>query len=1262
MKNRLFIITLLVQVFLGVQGICTSASAQSEVEEVMFSLDWHNMPLDSVAPRYSESIPLETDWRLYDYHVKVLYPEWKAMSKDDARKMEQWADSVSYDLAIHSYVGVMRGRGLLDVDFIPVVRRDGKYYKLTSAKMEIHAVAKDTYTGSSAKGISFDLRRQKAQSLGKASERYARHSKLSVGRWVKIGIQEDGMYRLTRESLSKMGFSNPDNVHLYGYGGHRLSEVSNPEQEYDDLQEVPLLKVAQDTWLFWGNGLLYWDGNKRIFNPYAKTACYFLTEENAPNGMDSVDATSTAGLTPVTSFTDHVLYEKDEFAYAQTGRNLFEAVSFANSNSRSYKLTTNQSLGEEKLEVSFSAADNASTVLIPSVNGSELDKMTIPSLSSYQAGATMTRTYDVSKLSAGADWNIRLTSTQGHEAHLDYLALHFKRSLSANQSFVAFGGIDNTKGVSFQIKDFTDNHAVLKLSQPGSPACLVKGKTEQGAYVFASTDPTARYVCFNKTFAYPQPTLLGEIANQDLHALDSLDMVIIIPESGMLQGQAQRLAEAHAKYDGLRCAVVRADQVYNEFSSGTPDATAYRNLMKMLYDRANGEEAAMPRYLLLMGDGTFDNRMLTPAWQRRNPKDYLLCFESENSVSDTESYVMEDYFGVLDDGEGINLLKAKPDVAVGRFPVTTADEARVMVDKVIDYISNGNAGSWKNVVSILGDDGDGNSHMKYADDVAELMIGTYPEMEIRKVMWDAFTRVSTLSTNTYPEVTSLLRKQSEEGVMLFNYVGHGAPYVLSHEAVLKTNDLTSFKGRRLPVWYTAACDTAPFDGLTENLGEEAVLTEGGGALAFVGTTRTVYAPNNWRLNRFFAQYIFAKDAEGRRYSLGDALRLAKCTLAGEEKDKQQNKLQYCLLGDPAIVLGAPLNRVKMVSMTHTQTGKAVDGLKAGMPVTIEGEVQSAEGRTLDRFCGSVSVRVYDSMDTITCLRNDPSIDEAFVFSDRNSVLYVGQDSVKNGRFKLSFVVPRDIKYSNAEGRMVFYAINDSLDVEANGYFEDFVIGGSVLATDTIGPEMQITLNGEPGGKVNMSPYLVVRFADASGVNVTGNGIGHDILLSIDNNPAWTYVLNDYYVSDFGDFAHGSLGFTIPSLPAGNHVLSLRAWDMLNNTSLAEIDFEVDSEYEPTILHVGASPNPAQTHTTFFFTYDLPGSECKYTLEVFDFAGRLLWSFDGEGSSSTGQFSIPWNLRVGGGYGRISPGIYLYRVSLTSGESKIVTKTQKLIVH
>ncbi len=1243
----------------SVFSVCSVSS------QTITTLDWDELRIDSVLPVYAEVVPLETDYRLHDYRVAVEYPEWAPLTAEEVRRVEQIGQPIGPELEVQSSVGVSRKRGMLDITFCPIVLRDGRYLKLLSASITITPLPKSTLApgtkGLGAKALSPIGRRASAAQ----SERYARKSVLAEGRWVKISITEDGIYRLTRSALQKMGFSHPDNVRLYGHGGHRLSEVSNPETEYDDLQEVPLYKADNDTWLFWGNGLVYWNGNTRVFNPYARQACYFLTEAESPSQMETLTCNqeSTVGYD---TFTDHVLYERDDYAWFHGGRNLYDATNFGNSNSHTYKLTTTDSQGGESLTIVFTAAAQTATEMTPTVNGTAQSTMTMAKLGSYMSATQSTRTYDVSQLSQGSDWTIRLTSTAGNEARLDYMALHYQRQITPHDGFVAFSGAVSSPA-TFNIKG--SGLQVMRIGTPGQPACLVKSEQPDGQHMTVKVDDASlRYVAFNPTYAFPQPTVVGAIENQNLHELDSLDMVIIVPASNKLTAQAGRLAEAHRQTEGLRVAIVRADQVYNEFSSGTPDATAYRRLMKMLYDRAETDDQ-MPRYLLLFGDCAWDNRMLSTAWRSYNPDDYLLCFVSENSFSDTQSYVMEDYFGLMDDGEGSRLPNDKTDLGVGRFPVTTVAQAKVMVDKTLAFLTNANAGNWKNVISCMGDDGDNNEHLRMADDLAERVMKSNPEMEVRKVIWDAYTRVSTLSSNTYPEVRNIILNQMKEGALVMNYTGHASTYTISHEFVLKLEDFYAFSGERLPLWVTAACDVMPFDGLAENIGEAAVLNEKGGAVAFYGTTRTVYASNNQYMNRWFMHYLLGTDEQGRRYRVGDAIRLAKNYLIaqGIETSHVENKLHYALLGDPALTFGAPTNRVVLDSIN----GQALNEgdslqLQAGQHVRMTGHLENAQGEALTGFNGILTARIYDHLETITCKNNAAVSAGPFRFTNREKMLFEGQDSVVGGQFTLRYVMPIDISYSDEGGRAVFYAVSNERDVEANGYSENFTVGGvsTTGESDTEGPQIYAYLNKEDfenGGRVNSAPYFVAQLQDASGINYGGNGLGHDLLLTIDGDAALTYVLNDYYTSEFGDFTKGTVAYSIPELSDGPHSLTFRAWDVLNNTNAVSLDFVVDSSLKPTMFNLTASQNPAITSTNFLISYDLPGADCEFLVEVFDFAGRKMWSSSFTASSPSGLYSLPWNLTNGNG-GRLGAGIYLYRATMRCGNSKKVSKTQKIIIH
>ena len=1226
------------------------------------NLNWDELKIDSVLPVYTEVVPLQTDFSLYNYSVTIEYPEYAPLTQKETEEALKFDSLITERLNVESHVGVSRGEGMLDIAFVPIIRRGNSYLKLVSAQIVINSTPK----------------RQLRRAPEDKQKRYADHSKLQKGRWVKISITTDGMYRLTRSALKNMGFSNPSKVHLYGYGGHLQNEVLFAGEEYDDMVEVPLYYSSkQDAWLFWGNGLISWNGDERVTNFYANAAYYFLTEEDGDATSIGTEPSFTGRQDTIyTNFTDHVLYEKDEYAWYHGGRSLFENTNYANINSHTYSLQTIDPEYEDSLttlKVVFSASNKTPTKMTTSVNGTQMGTMSLAATEIYIYGTASTAVYDLSKLERTNNWTVRLTSTAGQNARLDYLSLTYKRKLKPNTGYVAFSQIqpvvsdkilekEGPGGSRFDIEG--SGLKVMRIGCPGDPATLIEGTQNGSVYSVVVEDPTRQYVAFDESYEFPEPSNAGVIDNQDLHALDSLDMVIIIPNSGKLLDQATRLVEAHEKYDGLRCTIVYANQVYNEFSSGTPDATAYRRLMKMLYDKAETMDDA-PKYLLLFGDAAWDNRMVSTQWRKYSPDDYLLCYPSENSFSDTRSFVMEDYFGLLDDGEGTNVLKDKPDLGVGRFPVTSSADAKVMVDKTITYLSRENAGEWKNLVYLLGDDGDENQHMRYADDVAEQVKATYPEMEVRKIMWDAYKIESTGSNLSYPTCTRDIKQAMKDGALIINYVGHAATYGMSHEFVLRVSDFAEPCGDKLALWVTAACDVMPFDGQVENIGETAVLNPKGGALAFYGTARTVYATQNLYMNRYFMRYLFGTDAKGRRYKVGDAIRLAKNALitGNMESSYRENKLQYALLGDPSLEFGEPTQKVILDSINGSSLKSSSSiPLKAGQRVRLTGHLADAKGDLKTDFTGTMAARMYDNEETITC-HNNQGARVVFTYEDRTNI-YTCQDSVVNGKFDLEFVIPVDINNSNEAGRFAFYALNNERNMEANGYNEKFLLGGmGEVATDTIGPRIQAGLNGvdfENGGVVNKTPYFVAKLEDESGINYSGNGIGHDLVLCVDNDVNLTYTLNNYFVQEFGDFTRGTVSYVLPELESGSHTLTFRAWDVLNNTNAVSLNFVVDPTVAPNMFNLTASQNPARTSTNFLISYDLVGTECDFTLEVFDFSGRRVWYHQEQGSSSSGLYTIPWNLCTNAG-AKLFTGIYFYRCQMTCGNSKKVSKTQKIVI-
>lgn len=782
----------------------------------------------------------------------------------------------------------------------------------------------------------------------------------------------------------------------------------------------------------------------------------------------------------------------------------------------------------------------------------------------------------------------------------------------------------------------------------------------------------------NLSGSHPAATYVKNIANQDLHADGQADLVIIIPASRTLLKQAQRLKEFHESHDGMRVNIVAADQLYNEFSSGTPDANAYRRYLRMLQDRA-ATEADMPKYLLLFGDCVWDNRMLTADCKRFDPDDYLLVYESENSFSETVCYAGDSWMGILAEGAGSDARRELQDVGVGRFPVTTVAEAKIMVDKTINYSKNQNGGAWQNTIMFMGDDGNDNIHMKDVDSVANSVGRDYPNFLIKKVMWDAYTRESSATGNTYPEVSKIIRQQQANGALVMDYGGHGNATLISHESVLGLSDFSESRTSNLPLWVTAACDIMPFDGVTETIGEAAVLNEKGGAVAFYGTARTVFTSANKYINHAFMKRVLSLQ-DGKPIALGEAHRLAQNDVmlgtnryptptredpnkTSPEQDNTENHLQYSLLGDPALSLNLPTAQVVVDEIDGVAVGSGtMPTVKAGSVIKMKGHVAGVEG-----FNGVVTATVRDTREEITCKLNNTSGDGAevaFKYLDRTKTLYHGSDSIRNSSFELTFAVPKDINYADGQGMINLYALNTDKTIRANGSCDQFIVGGSAEAkNDSVGPSIYCYLNSPSfvdGGNVNSTPYFVAEIKDKDGINAAGSGIGHDLQLVIDGDMAKTYTLNNNFSYDFGTYTSGSTFYSIPELEEGPHRLQFRAWDIQNNSSTAVLHFNVVKGLRPQLFNIGVTNNPARTSTTFIISHDRMESNMDVVIELFDAAGRQMWRHAESGVSATGNYTVDWDLSVDGGR-PLQTGVYLYRVKVSSEGSSYVSKTKKLIV-
>lgn len=1103
--------------------------------------------------------------------------------------------------------------------------------------------------------------------------RYVSESVLNSGKWVKVRVAETGVYKLTFSELKKMGFSNPDNVSVYGYGGWPLEEDFSKTWS-DDLPEVSLYKGA-DYMLFYAKGPVKWqydssNGFVHTNNPYSMYGYYFLTEkESASKVMHAKPSASGASL-KLTTFDDYKVWEKELISVNASGRELY-GESFEANLSQDFKVSVpGITHANGKVSLSFIAKATSGTGIVTmSVDGNEVITRTISqNTEDYVMAKEVKQT---SVWSGDKTENVKvniLYNKSGHKnVRLNYFRLQMVRTLKPYGASTFFRSLASVGNASrFVIEGANSNMLVFDVTDGVSPARM---ETELNGTEMSFSIPASSGL---REFVLVQPTQLtapetvGAITNQNLHGLAQQDM-IIIAQPGFTE-QAERLAEAHRSHDNLSVQVVSPEKIYNEFSSGTPDASAYRRFMKMFYDRRTSDADA-PKYLLLFGDGSYDNRQLTTNWKQIDMTNMLLTYQTEESLNQF-SYVVDDYFGFLDDADNrVDIANKKVNVGIGRFPIRTLTQATQTVDKVIAYMENKQTGTWKNNLCFMADDGSSSdkfsqAHMLQADTLTDYLAAQHPEFLVNKLYYDAYKKEQTGGQTGYPEVRSNLQKLLKDGVLLINYTGHGGTAALSDEKVVTQTDINQFTYTRLPVWVTATCDFTRFDDLNTSAGEDLFLNKKSGGIALFTTVRVAYIPYNAYINSRLIRNLFEK-AEGKRLTLGEVIRRTKCDLVGTSSATY--KLGFCLIGDPALKLNYPEYHMQVTAVNGKPVDAEAVSFRALEKITVEGEVTDGKGLLASGFNGVINPTVKDSKTTVTCLNNNKTSDSPFSYTDYPNTLYIGNDSVRDGKFSFTFTVPKDISYSNLQGKMNLYAVDDQNGHEAQGNFDNFIVGGTsdTAEKDTDGPEVRaLYLNDSTfvdGGQVNTTPFFVAKLWDKSGVNISGSSVGHDMMLIIDGSASRSYNLNNYYQLLPGEEGTGIVKFMLPVLEPGIHQAEFWAWDVQNNSTLHTFTFEVVEGLKPFITEIIATPSPARQQVTFHITHNRPESRMKVGIMVYDLTGRLYWKHEESGSSELFKaYQVSWDLTNGAG-GRVRPGVYIYRAALSTDNSKEATAAKKFII-
>lgn len=1134
---------------------------------------------------------------------------------------------------------------------------------------------------------------------------YPDNSKLAQGDWYRFTVPKEGVYELSYHFLQQMGVDMnnlaSDAINIYGNHAGMLPFKNSPALPTDLLLNAIQVEDGGDgrfdpgdRVLFYASGPQRWVLNpttrrfNHVKNIYSDSASYFVgVGTDLPKRILPAQLGPEVHTDEVTVFNDRQFIDNDGINLLKSGRVMFsEMYDQVTSYNYAFNLPNLHAGDTTWLQVNLlgrsiggpssfqiQAGGVSQSVTIQPVGLGETAPYGnyVSTLMAIPAGA--------SNLTVGVSYNKYDPVTA--VGYMDYLEVNARRNLRMAGDQMAFRDLASVgpgRVGRFVLDQAATVQHVWEITSPTDVREVETAVAGSGRSFNAATDSLREFIAF-KASGLLKPTAIGRVAPQDLHATPlPTDLVIVVPQE--FKGEALRLAQRRTE-EGLSVAVVTTQEVYNEFSSGQRDATAIKRYMKMLYDRAGADPLLMPRYLLLFGDGSYNN--LSQASSNQN---WIPTYQSENSWELVRSYTSDDYFVILEDGRG-EAQNDPIDMGVGRLPVSSLAQARAVVDKLLNYdrlslstasgttcdaSGDGGANDWRTTALFCSDDQDGSGfegdiHMKNSDLLAKRVENESPWVNINKIYLDAYTQYSTPGGQRYPDAAKDLRERVEKGTLLVNYVGHGGEVGWAHERILDNTTILGWTNfDRLPLFMTATCEFSRWDDPVRTSAGEYVLLNGqGGGIGLMTTTRIAFSSQNQVLSNYFYDVVFkTTDEQGRTQRLGDIYRRTKVASTPVSPLGTPNHRNFSLLGDPSMVLAIPRNQVAITAITDT-LGNPVDTIKALSTIRIAGTVNGPDGTVLTGFNGVAVPTIYDKKVAVSTLVNDPApLAAPFNFKVRKNIIYRGRATVTDGHFQFTFVVPKDIDYRVDSGRVSVYA--ESLLTNACGFTNDPLVGGTdehALA-DNEGPRIELYMNDESfvnGGTTNEAPLLYAKLFDNSGINTMGNSIGHDLTAVLDANTQNAMVLNDWYEADKDTYRSGQVRYRLSDLAEGRHTVDLKAWDVHNNSSIKSTEFVVAPSAELALEHVLNYPNPFTTHTEFFFEHNRPCTTLDCQVQVFTVAGRLVKTLNRrlqcEGFRSE---PMAWDGLDDQG-DRIGRGVYVYRLSITTPTGERAEKLEKLVV-
>ncbi len=1138
---------------------------------------------------------------------------------------------------------------------------------------------------------------------------YSQESKLASGRWVKIKVTQTGMQQITFDQLREWGFSNPEQVSVYGYGGVVGYDDRITSSLPDDLPRQ-LSVTSGDRILFYGEsnyrldfGYLNAYTARQITpmfqrNNAAEAGYYFITDSRDDSDTSPAAIPYSAGDgSRVYTYHRSIGGFEEEFDNPFRCGQIYFGHDFSEDRSISFTFPmpdryTDSDDGNAVYVFPLLICGDKIGYFDVNINGesSRTPVSYINDVENYlQFGHNLPQSSSQTVLSRyiktpeiAPDENtlrVDITAEANYSyASLDNLTFYYPRKnilrgaqLMITDDLLPGGAVEQLSEASdrIQVWDVHRPQYVVPYETSFDPDASTLSFSINSAYnASTSTGYGFRAVAFDPdaTDGFYSVEYAGEVSNQNLHALPTPDLVIITTD--MCRVQAERLARLHRDYLKQDVIVLSQEEIFNEFSSGTPSNMGIRRLVKMFYDRgvlsAIGSAQSKMRSLLFFGGGMYDNRAFSSMAKAFADQGALtLTYGTKDHsvmVYTTKSYTTDAYYGMVEDNTAsFNIRTAQQQVSVGRIPAYNDGDAITAVDKIEQYLQNPPTFDVNHRALIITDSGDVNSHMANGEGVAKILETYSPGITNIKV----YSALYELSGTTNILATNAIAEALKNGVGFFTYSGHGKPDWFSRHKLWSTSNVLSTDYSYYPVAMLATCHGYAFDLAVNDISSEMLFKSNGGMIGVIGHGRKAYQSANQVLNEKVAKVYSNADT----YTLtGDLYRMGRNELIKAYSTSVQyldNTLCYNYGGDPALPLYAPDSAMTITGINGTDV--SASGAIATIESLVSNKVEGFIGREDDpsvvdeSFNGHVHLSLYESPTTrriiIHPLNDWTARDTSDVVRLDQDLLSVSVGTVVNGRFSVNFSSALPLRKGDYN-RMTLYAYSDDYSRYVSTFTTKTVIKPSQNSDyqyDTTPPSILKFYIDSPdfrsGDLVsnNFTLYALIG-PDESGIRSQAAGIGAATRVVLDGRKSILIPAPNIKPQPDGTTL---ITFPVTTISDGRHEMLLNVADNVGNTSSTSIEFVVINE--PAKASLAIAERPARTQATISLDHTF-GQQPEGRLVIEDADGNTVHTVE------NCAFPYEWDLFDAKG-NPVADGLYTAYAILKSGLQYAATPRAEILV-